>query len=52
MTSRQVAIAVKMRSLVAGIGERVGEYDGLWSRAKDFACELESYLENMCKEVK
>ena len=52
MTSKQVAMVVKMRSLVAGIGERIGEYDGLWSRAKDFACELESYLENTCKEVK
>lgn len=52
MTSRQVAMAVKMRSLVAEIGERIGECDRLWSRAKDSACEPESYLENMCREVK
>ncbi len=45
-------MVIKMRSLVAGIGERVGAYDGLWSRAKDFANELESYFENLCKEVK
>ena len=29
MTSRQVAMSIKMRSLVAKIGERVGEHTGV-----------------------
>ena len=50
MTSRQVSMSVRMRSLVAKIGERVGEHTGVWLDARELADELDRYFELRCQE--
>lgn len=50
MTSRQTALMTKLRSLIAEIGDVCGESSSIHLDAREFANDLEWYLENRVME--
>lgn len=50
MTSRQTVLMTKLRALIAEIGETCGESSSIHLDAREFANDLEWYLENRVME--
>lgn len=50
LTSRQLALVTKLRGLIANIGEACGESSSIHLDAREFANDLEWYLENRVME--